>query len=594
MPTYDVKPLFKPLLDEFIKSLSYNAKDKLYKVINALRTEFELNGTDRFRIPSEKFKKNKLSNEDSRAILINLHNHEIVEVSCKLKIGYKPDRFSNQNIIQNPDIYEYPNTQIKLNKDKIIYLETSLKNIINPAPDLNYLLKIENSINNKNCIIGKNSLKLIAPKIDSLQSLKSNEELGRFLMECGVKKEFCIGLFIDSAIKPPSVSDVYSHKNILQTITNPAPLPNFEKYSRAQFIYRVMLFYSCSEHKKREILFKIIEDASHPLLFNADKKASEIFREKLNSILEFDGYCLENGKVGLLKNKKNTVINKEETTTYLDSGFDHFLIRRDPLQEKREADAIALNMIKGQLELQNKKIEIQHRQKLKNDRILATKQDRYEHALDVIIEKFSFQSQTNDSENIAIDYHYFNFEDRMEESRMLEAYFEKLRHADCFEKWERNNYAGGTNFSFFKVRLDKLNIFRKKDNKIDHAVSVIEKIEIKKNEEIQATNDNLFVLLGKHKLEVNKNIGTVKLNKVSTKLNPEGHEFKALIKLMTSKDYKATYNELLGDNPTKVNKRNLTFTIRNLKEALGILPEKNAKNKNIIKNIKNHGYIIEA
>ncbi|NCA93637.1 MAG: hypothetical protein EOM84_00500 [Sphingobacteriia bacterium] len=301
MLVHNIKPLFKPSIDKFIDNLSDDVKDKLCKTIDALRSEFDLSGLDKFKIPFDKFEKNKLSNEDSKAILINLHKNNILKVTSKLKISYKPDKFSVKTIIEESDIYTYPNTEIALDKDKFIYLETKLKKITHPELSMDYLLKIENLASNTNCIIGKNSLKLIAPKIDSLQSLKSNEELGRFLIECGVKKELCIGLFIDSAVKPPSVSDVYSAENILQTATNPAPLPNFEKYSRAQFIYRIMLFYSCSEHKKKEILFKIIEDASHPLLFNADKKASEIFQEGLNLILEFDGYCLENGKIEKIK-----------------------------------------------------------------------------------------------------------------------------------------------------------------------------------------------------------------------------------------------------------------------------------------------------
>jgi DNA-binding response OmpR family regulator len=122
------------------------------------------------------------------------------------------------------------------------------------------------------------------------------------------------------------------------------------------------------------------------------------------------------------------------------------------------------------------------------------------------------------------------------------------------------------------------------------AMPVTEKIQAEKEQ--QQSSDFLLVQLAKQRLEANYNTGTVKLNKFSRRLNPESQEFKILIKLMTSKDHKATYEELLGDNPTKNSKRNLTFSIRNLKKALGILPEKDAPNQDIIKNIKKHGYML--
>lgn len=97
---------------------------------------------------------------------------------------------------------------------------------------------------------------------------------------------------------------------------------------------------------------------------------------------------------------------------------------------------------------------------------------------------------------------------------------------------------------------------------------------------------------GKNKLEINENTGQIKLNKFTNKLNPKSNEFKVLIKLVKSTDHKATYEELLGNNLTKTNKRSLTFTIRNIKQCLGVLPQKKGSNPDIIKNIKNHGYIL--
>lgn len=97
----------------------------------------------------------------------------------------------------------------------------------------------------------------------------------------------------------------------------------------------------------------------------------------------------------------------------------------------------------------------------------------------------------------------------------------------------------------------------------------------------------------RNRLVINKNTGDVELNKIKSQLNPCGNEFEIILKLATSKDYVATYKDLLGDNPTKTNKRNLSFTIRNIKETLLILPRNKAKNKDVIKNIRNYGYKFE-
>lgn len=91
-------------------------------------------------------------------------------------------------------------------------------------------------------------------------------------------------------------------------------------------------------------------------------------------------------------------------------------------------------------------------------------------------------------------------------------------------------------------------------------------------------------------LVVIEDTGFVGLNKAGKVLNPRSQEFKVLKVLMDSKNHQATYSQLLGKEDTKSKRRTLGFVIRNLKEALGILPKKKAKNKDIIQNIKGHGY----
>jgi flagellar biosynthesis regulator FlaF len=82
----------------------------------------------------------------------------------------------------------------------------------------------------------------------------------------------------------------------------------------------------------------------------------------------------------------------------------------------------------------------------------------------------------------------------------------------------------------------------------------------------------------------------VRLNEVEAIFNPKSQEFETLLKLATAKNHQVTYTDILGESVSKTTKRNLTFVIRNIKEVLGILPAKKAKNKDIIKNIKGLGY----
>lgn len=118
----------------------------------------------------------------------------------------------------------------------------------------------------------------------------------------------------------------------------------------------------------------------------------------------------------------------------------------------------------------------------------------------------------------------------------------------------------------------------------------ISKKEASKKQPKEAKLDILSIRLKSGLLTLNKDAGFVKLNDFETSINPSSQEFKVLLKLMSDKNRQATYADLLGETASKANKRNLAFVIRNIKNILGILPSKTAKNKDIIRNIKGYGY----
>lgn len=149
----------------------------------------------------------------------------------------------------------------------------------------------------------------------------------------------------------------------------------------------------------------------------------------------------------------------------------------------------------------------------------------------------------------------------------------------CFAKWTTDaetysklTHRGTKNYYFGNIDKTKLEEEYQKNK------PTFKKL---KPQSIKLKNGNLII---------NTNTGEVKLNNSGNAFNPGSQEFKALLKLAENEDYQATYDDLLGTGSTKVARRGLTFTIRNIKETLGILPKKNAKNKDIIANIKNYGY----
>lgn len=96
------------------------------------------------------------------------------------------------------------------------------------------------------------------------------------------------------------------------------------------------------------------------------------------------------------------------------------------------------------------------RKSFKQQRILSAKEDKYTHALNTIAEWAEYYG---DGKSFPLDYHYFNFEDRMDDSKMFERFLDKLKEAGCFKDWKRTNYTGGTRFGFLEVSLEKLRVY---------------------------------------------------------------------------------------------------------------------------------------
>lgn len=115
-------------------------------------------------------------------------------------------------------------------------------------------------ISNSQSIIKPKSLELIAREIGDLDS---GSNLVGFLVNCGVKRELI-------------------------------EYPN----TKWRMVYSVLLTLAISPNpKNQETLFKIIEEASHPLMHDGNEELAKKYEDKFNKLLKYDGFALRNYKL---------------------------------------------------------------------------------------------------------------------------------------------------------------------------------------------------------------------------------------------------------------------------------------------------------
>lgn len=117
-------PAKKASADDTLLEISDEAKDKLWKTVNALRLAYELEGDVTFKLPWGKFERNRASEEDTIANLRNLHRKGYVIVAkeilsrdpTKLPHWAKPQIKGAETILDNSDIYHDRTTTVTLKK----------------------------------------------------------------------------------------------------------------------------------------------------------------------------------------------------------------------------------------------------------------------------------------------------------------------------------------------------------------------------------------------------------------------------------------------------------------------------------------------
>lgn len=196
-------------------------------------------------------------------------------------------RIQPKKINKDDEPIPSPDTQRKL-LDKLVEwkafgLETdsNFDIILTYNPPMKYLLKIHKErfdeiyrayegggqfgLNEKNTpntqpIIKQKSLELIAKEIGNLDS---GSNLIEFLTNCGVNRD---------VIEYPNTKWIMVYSVLIMLATSPNP-------------------------DDKETLFKIIEEASHPLMHGGDEELAKKLEDKFNKLLGYDGYTLRNYKV---------------------------------------------------------------------------------------------------------------------------------------------------------------------------------------------------------------------------------------------------------------------------------------------------------
>lgn len=94
------------------------------------------------------------------------------------------------------------------------------------------------------------------------------------------------------------IGDIDSGSNLVEFLTNCGIKREFIEYPNTKWrmVYAVLLTLASSQDKEdRRALFKIIEGACHPLMYNGDKDLAKKTAEKFNSFLEYDDFWITNG-----------------------------------------------------------------------------------------------------------------------------------------------------------------------------------------------------------------------------------------------------------------------------------------------------------
>lgn len=153
--------------------------------------------------------------------------------------------------------------------------------------------------------------------------------------------------------------------------------------------------------------------------------------------------------------RKHPLPKVENHTDYqIVNPWDEELGKREWDRQKEIEGQTSEWMMKSQEQRQKKSLQDEQ---FKQNRILQSKEDKRIHALNTIIERLGpyYPGQ----KNILVDYHYFNYENRMDDLNLLKKFLEEAKGFGCFREF---NVSSGprTRFGFLDANLEKIKEYR--------------------------------------------------------------------------------------------------------------------------------------
>lgn len=127
---------FEIEIDDWLSKKELWALQKIWQVVSALNSEWQLRDQDIFKIPLDKFTRARTNEHDLEAILISLHNKKFIDVSRKLgetppsNDPNKPEGSIWTTVDDQPEIIRREDTQVEIFPKKFGYLVKKLSGLV--------------------------------------------------------------------------------------------------------------------------------------------------------------------------------------------------------------------------------------------------------------------------------------------------------------------------------------------------------------------------------------------------------------------------------------------------------------------------------
>ncbi|KKQ89239.1 MAG: hypothetical protein UT12_C0019G0008 [Candidatus Curtissbacteria bacterium GW2011_GWC2_38_9] len=222
------------------------------------------------------------------------------------------------------------------------------------------------------------------------------------------------------------------------------------------------------------------------------------------------------------------------------------------------------------LEKVEKRKEQRHREKLKNDRILTAKENKFLHSLDLIIhtgktaKKSNFVTYADEGKTFTIPYFRFNFGDDLLERNSLNTFLDRLLKFGCFQTFERNPHSSTLQYVFSGVDLVQLG----KARKIVEAETIDPLLLSKRLKRLLANTLIKDCLLKDTRAKLIKKLEDMQKHKMITLKGSVGVQSIESLKQMVSKVNEKLKKELWIIYGNRLSKGRSTYQLKRLTELL--------------------------